>query len=162
MGTSKFTRGASVFLEDRRLRSVPSQRLQHETVHEKGPWRIEPKRVGGSEISYRADVDGLRAIAVLAVVGFHASPRSIPGGFVGVDVFFVISGFLISSLIVNRLNEGNFSFLEFYGRRVRRLFPAFAIVLLTTLASPGSFCCQPSLPRWAGTRRQLRRSRPIS
>jgi peptidoglycan/LPS O-acetylase OafA/YrhL len=91
------------------------------------------KRVGGSEISYRADVDGLRAIAVLAVVGFHASPGSIPGGFVGVDIFFVISGFLISSLIVNRLNEKQFGFLEFYGRRIRRLFPALAVVLLTTL-----------------------------
>jgi peptidoglycan/LPS O-acetylase OafA/YrhL len=89
--------------------------------------------VGAPEIAYRADVDGLRAIAVLAVVGFHASPQLIPGGFVGVDVFFVISGFLISSLIVNRLNEGNFSFLEFYGRRIRRIFPALAIVLLATL-----------------------------
>ncbi len=95
---------------------------------------MEWKRVGASEISYRADVDGLRAIAVLAVIGFHASPELIPGGFVGVDVFFVISGFLISSLIVIGLNEGNFSFLEFYGRRIRRLFPALTIVLLATMS----------------------------
>src|ERR1700720_3478398 len=95
---------------------------------------MEWKRVGASEISYRADVVGLRAIAVLAVIGFHASPELIPGGFVGVDVFFVISGFLISSLIVIGLNEGNFSFLEFYGRRIRRLFPALTIVLLVTMS----------------------------
>jgi peptidoglycan/LPS O-acetylase OafA/YrhL len=96
-------------------------------------WRASSQhRAGAPELAYRPDVDGLRAIAVLAVVAFHASPRLVPSGFVGVDIFFVISGFLISSLIVNRLQDGNFSFLEFYGRRVRRLFPALAIVLLAT------------------------------
>ena len=94
---------------------------------------IDRFRAGAPELAYRADVDGLRAIAVLAVVGFHASPETIPGGFIGVDVFFVISGFLISSLIVKRLNDGNFSFLEFYARRVRRIFPALTIVLLAIL-----------------------------
>ena len=89
---------------------------------------------GSPELAYRPDVDGLRAIAVLAVIGFHAHPEGIPGGFIGVDVFFVISGFLISSLIVKRLNEESFSFLEFYARRVRRIFPALAVVLVATLA----------------------------
>lgn len=88
---------------------------------------------GAPEISYRADIDGLRAVAVLSVIAFHANPSLAPGGFVGVDIFFVISGFLISSLIVHGLKDGSFSFLEFYGRRVRRLFPALSIVLLTTL-----------------------------
>jgi peptidoglycan/LPS O-acetylase OafA/YrhL len=86
------------------------------------------------EVAYRADIDGLRAIAVLSVIAFHADPKLAPGGFVGVDIFFVISGFLISSLIVNGLNQGDFSFLEFYRRRIRRLFPALIAVLLATLA----------------------------
>jgi peptidoglycan/LPS O-acetylase OafA/YrhL len=94
---------------------------------------MKPLRGGAPEIPYRADIDGLRATAVLSVIGFHANQSLIPGGFVGVDIFFVISGFLISSLILNRLKDDTFSFLEFYGRRIRRLFPALTIVLLTTL-----------------------------
>src|SRR5262245_65284034 len=84
--------------------------------------------------AYRADIDGLRALAVLAVVAFHAYPKSLRGGFVGVDVFFVISGFLITSLILSGLRDQSFSFLDFYGRRVRRLFPALFAVLLTVLS----------------------------
>ena len=84
------------------------------------------------KIPYRADVDGLRAVAVLSVIGFHAYPASAPGGFVGVDIFFVISGFLISSLILSALKEGSFSFTEFCARRVRRLFPALIVVLSAT------------------------------
>lgn len=79
---------------------------------------------------YRADIDGLRAIAVLAVVVFHAFPAAIPGGFIGVDIFFVISGFLISTIIFGSLECNSFSFAEFYGRRIRRIFPALALVLL--------------------------------
>ena len=60
--------------------------------------------------SYRPDVDGLRAVAVLAVLGFHAFPRWVPGGFVGVDVFFVISGYLITGIIVDALRAGSFQF----------------------------------------------------
>lgn len=78
---------------------------------------------------YRPDIDGLRAVAVLAVVGFHAFPELLPGGFVGVDVFFVISGYLITSIIKGGLDQGSFGFGDFYARRVRRIFPALALVL---------------------------------
>ena len=71
---------------------------------------------------YRADIDGLRAIAVLSVVGFHAFPKWVAGGYIGVDIFFVISGFLISTIIFGNLTAGTFSFIEFYSRRVRRIF----------------------------------------
>ena len=80
---------------------------------------------------YRPDIDGLRAIAVLAVIGFHASPSLIPGGFIGVDIFFVISGYLISTIIMNNLERSSFSFVEFYIRRINRIFPALFIVLFT-------------------------------
>jgi peptidoglycan/LPS O-acetylase OafA/YrhL len=80
--------------------------------------------------SYRADIDGLRALAVLAVIAFHAFPEWVSGGFIGVDVFFVISGFLITTLIQDSLQQQSFSFRAFYASRVRRLFPALVIVLL--------------------------------
>lgn len=83
--------------------------------------------------SYRPDIDGLRAIAVLAVVLHHAFPEYVRGGFVGVDVFFVLSGYLISSIILSGLEKGNFSFADFYVRRVKRIFPALIAVLVTTL-----------------------------
>jgi peptidoglycan/LPS O-acetylase OafA/YrhL len=79
--------------------------------------------------NYRADIDGLRAIAVLAVVGFHAFPTWIKGGYIGVDVFFVISGFLISTIIMEALECESFSYIDFYGRRIRRIFPALMLVL---------------------------------
>lgn len=82
---------------------------------------------------YRADVDGLRAIAVLSVLLFHAFPSIVRGGFVGVDIFFVISGFLICGIIVKNLEVDSFSFFEFYKRRVTRIFPALAIVLAASL-----------------------------
>lgn len=82
--------------------------------------------------AYRADIDGLRAIAVLSVVAFHAFPSSLRGGFVGVDVFFVISGFLITSIIFNSLKRGDFSFTEFYAHRIRRIFPALILILATS------------------------------
>ena len=65
------------------------------------------------ESGYRADIDGLRAVAVMAVVAFHAFPAWLPGGFVGVDIFFVISGYLISGIILRALAEGRFSFADF-------------------------------------------------
>src|SRR6266702_1058211 len=85
------------------------------------------------ELHYRPDIDGLRGIAILAVLGFHASPTFIPGGYVGVDVFFVISGFLISTLILAQLRRSTFTLSDFYVRRARRLFPALAIVLTSCL-----------------------------
>jgi peptidoglycan/LPS O-acetylase OafA/YrhL len=85
-------------------------------------------------LPYREDIDGLRAIAVLLVIGFHAFPEILNGGFVGVDVFFVISGYLITSIIRRSLENGNFSFLEFYARRIKRLLPALIIVLSATFA----------------------------
>ena len=78
---------------------------------------------------YRADIDGLRAIAVLSVVGFHAFPYWVKGGFIGVDIFFVISGFLISTIIFENLHRDSFSFVEFYSRRIKRIFPALIVVL---------------------------------
>lgn len=81
---------------------------------------------------YRADIDGLRAIAIFSVVGFHAFPLWIKGGFIGVDVFFVISGYLISTIIIVSLERGSFSFVEFYIRRINRIFPALLLVLLAS------------------------------
>ncbi|MCM1129668.1 MAG: acyltransferase [Alistipes senegalensis] len=84
-------------------------------------------------IAYRPDIDGLRAVAVLLVIGFHAFPKYIRGGFIGVDIFFVISGFLITSLILKDLEKHSFSFTDFYTRRIRRIFPALSIVLSASL-----------------------------
>lgn len=82
---------------------------------------------------YRAEIDGLRAIAVLSVVAYHAFPSRLTGGFTGVDVFFVISGYLITSHIFSSLDEGKFSFLSFFGRRIRRIFPALILVMTSFL-----------------------------
>ncbi|MDD1649748.1 MAG: acyltransferase, partial [Methylococcaceae bacterium] len=84
--------------------------------------------------SYRADIDGLRALAVAAVVTFHAFPDALPGGFVGVDIFFVISGFLITHILRREIADATFSIRVFYARRIRRLFPALVLVLGVTLA----------------------------
>lgn len=79
---------------------------------------------------YRPDIDGLRAIAVIAVVAFHAFPEWVKGGFIGVDIFFVISGYLITTIILENLEKGTFSFKEFYARRIKRIFPALICVLV--------------------------------
>jgi peptidoglycan/LPS O-acetylase OafA/YrhL len=84
-------------------------------------------------LSYRPDIDGLRALAVSAVVLFHLFPGFLKGGFVGVDVFFVISGFLITRIIIREINYGCFSFWNFYARRIRRIFPALIMVLFATM-----------------------------
>lgn len=88
-----------------------------------------------AELSYRRHIDGLRAVAVLAVVAFHAGVPWLPGGYVGVDVFFVVSGFLITGLLLREFEtRGDISLVGFYERRVRRLAPALLLVLAVTLA----------------------------
>jgi peptidoglycan/LPS O-acetylase OafA/YrhL len=87
------------------------------------------------ELKYRPEVDGLRAVAVMCVVFFHVGFAWMPGGFVGVDVFFVISGYLITRMIMTDIGTGSFSYATFYGRRVRRLGPAFLATVFLTLAA---------------------------
>ncbi|WP_315742861.1 MULTISPECIES: acyltransferase family protein [unclassified Bradyrhizobium] len=87
--------------------------------------------------AYRPDIDGLRAIAVLSVVIFHAFPQTLRSGFVGVDVFFVISGYLITTIILTDLAAQRFSLADFYARRVRRIFPALILVLSFCLIAGG-------------------------
>ncbi|MDB2574411.1 acyltransferase family protein [Planktomarina temperata] len=84
--------------------------------------------------TYRSEIDGLRAFAVLSVVAFHAFPSWLKGGFIGVDVFFVISGFLITSHIFENLDKDRFSLSDFFGRRIRRIFPALILVVASSLA----------------------------
>ncbi|KAF0688548.1 Aste57867_19838 [Aphanomyces stellatus] len=84
-------------------------------------------------ITYRPDIDGLRALAVVPVVIFHAYPDALPGGFIGVDIFFVISGYLISSILFKEHTRGSFTYADFYSRRIRRIFPALILVLAFTL-----------------------------
>ena len=85
------------------------------------------------ESGYRGDIDGLRAIAVLSVVLFHINPALVPGGFAGVDIFFVLSGYLITTNIRNDVSAGRFSLSRFYARRVKRIIPALATVVFATL-----------------------------
>nr|MEC6697794.1 acyltransferase family protein [Sphingobium sp. SJ10-10] len=90
---------------------------------------------GGSASAYRRDIDGLRALAVLPVLFYHVRLWPFSGGFVGVDIFFVISGYLIASIIARELAEGRFSLTAFYARRIRRIFPAlFATIAVTIVA----------------------------
>jgi peptidoglycan/LPS O-acetylase OafA/YrhL len=91
---------------------------------------IAPPNTPRTPTAYRPDIDGLRAFAVLAVVVFHAFPTLLPGGFVGVDVFFVISGYLIAGIILAQLRSGSFRLATFYANRVRRIFPALLAMLL--------------------------------
>src|SRR5262245_48679592 len=100
-------------------------------------------------MSYLPALDGIRAIAILAVLIFHACPPALRGGFTGVDVFFVLSGFLITSIILAPMRDGNFSFREFYLRRIQRLLPnlvltVIVVVLAWTFLLPPGLAAQPA------------------
>lgn len=86
-----------------------------------------------SKINYRPDIDGLRALAVISVIIFHINPKWLPSGFIGVDIFFVLSGYLITSIIYKEILENKFSFKEFYIRRIKRILPLFFTVLILGL-----------------------------
>lgn len=121
----------------------PARRVSH-LVTSLGPSQgTKPTEV--PSFQYRPDIDGLRAVAVLAVLLYHANGL-IPGGYAGVDVFFVISGFLITLLIRKELDAGTFSLSDFWKRRVRRIFPAQAMLVVVVLTAgalvmlPDDFC----------------------
>ncbi|OLP05024.1 acyltransferase family protein [Rhodoferax antarcticus] len=99
-----------------------------------GSITASPPQEHNAHPAYRPDIDGLRAVAILSVVLFHAFPSKLRGGFVGVDIFFVISGFLISTIIFRSLQRGDFSFTEFYAHRIKRIFPALILVLAACYA----------------------------
>lgn len=104
---------------------------------QKGP-EVSAERVGkpGTSIRFRADVQGIRALAVLLVLVHHLWPHAMPGGYIGVDVFFVVSGYLITALMVREADrEGRISLRQFYARRARRILPAATLVLLATLVA---------------------------
>lgn len=115
---------------------------------------ISPLKTSGTSqpaIShYRPDIDGLRAIAVLVVVGYHAFPRLFPGGYIGVDIFFVISGYLITDIIFRKMLDGSFTIADFYQRRIRRIFPALILVTFVTFVL-GWFYLPPRDLRSLGT-----------
>ena len=105
-----------------------------------------------SKTGFRRDIQGLRAIAVLGVVIYHASAGALlQGGFVGVDVFFVISGFLITGILLKDIEQGQFSLVTFYQRRMRRLFPAMFTVLVFTLITGAVLLSSSAYRELAGT-----------
>lgn len=112
------------------------------------PKWVKDQHPGSRSLAYRRDIDGLRAIAILSVVAYHAGINKISGGYVGVDVFFVISGYLIIGLLFKEIQtKGSINLLEFYARRVRRLLPALVTVVVTTLALSVIFIFPMELPR---------------
>ncbi len=96
-------------------------------------------------MKYSAPLDGIRAIAILSVLVFHVFPDSLKGGFTGVDVFFVLSGFLITSIILQDLQKGTFSLREFYLRRIQRLMPNAVLTVLAVLFLSGPILMPSSL-----------------
>ena len=84
-------------------------------------------------MTYRPDIDALRGIAVILVIIFHAFPNILPGGYIGVDIFFVISGFLITLIIKEQYNKGEFSIIDFYKRRIKRIFPSLLTIVIFSL-----------------------------
>jgi hypothetical protein len=100
-------------------------------------------------LAYRSDIDGLRAVAVLAVLFYHFQLLKMWGGFVGVDVFFVISGYLISSVILKEISQGRFSLNAFYQRRIRRIFPALIFMMAACLVAAYIFLLPSELESFA-------------
>ena len=98
-----------------------------------------------SQSQYRADIDGLRALAVLPVIAYHLSVPMFSGGFVGVDIFFVISGYLITSTLISDIHNSQFSISKFYQRRIRRILPALFGMLLFTSLLAGIYLCPTDL-----------------
>jgi peptidoglycan/LPS O-acetylase OafA/YrhL len=83
--------------------------------------------------SYLPEIDGLRAFSIIFVIAYHAFPDLLKSGYIGVDIFFVISGFLITNYIIKNLEKGQFSPIEFFGRRIRRLFPTLIVVMASSI-----------------------------
>jgi len=107
-------------------------------------------------IKYRPEIDGIRALAVIAVIFYHAKfafleAFPISGGFIGVDVFFVISGYLITSIILKEIRKGHFSFKQFYERRARRILPAFFIVVITSIPFAWYYMFPKSIKEYAAS-----------
>ena len=98
-------------------------------------------------MTYRPDIDGLRAIAVIAVIICHLNESWLPGGFLGVDMFFIISGFLIGGIIYREVNAGVFSWKQFYLRRIRRILPAYFAVVICCLIV-GAYIFVPDSAEW--------------
>ena len=102
-----------------------------------------PTKLGAQGAEHRPDIDGLRAVAILPVLAFHTGIHAVRGGFVGVDVFFVISGYLITQVLLKDIHRGRFSLAAFYERRIRRILPALVVVLAATLVG-GFVLCLPN------------------
>ena len=107
--------------------------------------------INATSIEYRPAIDGLRAIAVLAVILFHLNRKWLPGGFVGVDIFFVISGYLITSIIFRECEHGRFSFARFYQRRIARLLPSFFTMAIATIVAASFIYSQQDLASTGAT-----------
>jgi peptidoglycan/LPS O-acetylase OafA/YrhL len=114
------------------MHAIKSDGGRNEGLHPRTSIRIEPSTMS---VKYREDIDGLRAIAILMVLLFHAFPFRFRGGFIGVDVFFVISGFLIGSVVKHELDAQKFSLATFFYRRIRRIYPALLLVLSTVMVA---------------------------
>ena len=109
---------------------------------EAAPSLSQTRPAADPRLAFRADINGLRAIAVLAVVAFHFGLAPARGGFVGVDIFFVISGYLMTGIVLGRIERGTFSILGFYLDRARRIVPALAVLIAALLALGALFLLQ--------------------
>jgi len=104
-------------------------------------------RAPAPQHGYRADIDGMRALAICAVLAFHAFPSTLPGGFAGVDIFFVISGYLITRVLAREQAAGKLRLGHFYARRMRRIVPALALMLTGVKMRPTRLASSAGLTR---------------